>query len=154
MSNKLISFRQTGQAAMTKEADGTVTISIPIAIKRRSGRTIVRSPGGVTANPNVVKQDITPLQLALVRGHRWLRMLEEGKAKSLREIAEKEKVDSSYVSRMVNLTLLAPDIVAAILDDELPEGISLFDLAVDVPVGWDRQRCRSCLPSIKPYPRV
>ena len=85
---------------------------------------------------------ITPLQLALVRGHRWLRMLEEGKAKSLREIAEKEKLDSSYVSRMVNLTLLAPDIVAAILDDQLPEGISLFDLAVDVPVGWVKQRSR------------
>ena len=59
-------------------------------------------------------------------------MLEDSKAKSLREIAAKEKVDNSYVSRMVNLTLLAPDIVAAILDDQLPEGISLFDLAVDV----------------------
>ena len=67
-------------------------------------------------------------------------MLEEGKVKSLREIDEKEKVDSSYVSRMVNLTLLAPDIVAAILDDALPQGISLFDLAVDVPVGWREQR--------------
>jgi len=55
-----------------------------------------------------------------------LRKLEEGKAKSLREIAEKEKVNSSYVSRMVNLTLLAPDIVAAILDEQLWEGMSLF----------------------------
>jgi hypothetical protein len=69
-------------------------------------------------------------------------MLEEGRAKSLREIAEKEKVDSSYVSRMVNLTLLAPDIVAAILDDQLPEGVSLFDLAVDVAAGWAEQRER------------
>lgn len=55
-----------------------------------------------------------------------MRKLEEGKAKSLREIAEKEKVNSSYVSRMVNLTLLAPDIVAAILDEQLWEGMSLF----------------------------
>jgi predicted transcriptional regulator len=38
-------------------------------------------------------------------------MLETGQAKSLREIAEKEGVDNSYVSRMVNLTTLAPDIV-------------------------------------------
>ena len=94
MNHKLISFKQTGQPAMIKDADGSVTISIPIAIKRLSGRTIVRSPGGVTANPNKVNQDITPLQLALARGHRWLRMLEEGKAKSLREIAEKERIDS------------------------------------------------------------
>ena len=67
-------------------------------------------------------------------------MLEEGKVKSLKEVAEKEKVDSSYVSRMVNLTLLAPDIVAAILDEQLPQGISLFDLAVDVRKGWAGQR--------------
>jgi hypothetical protein len=66
--------------------------------------------------------------LALARGSRWLRMLEQ------------EDYDISYVSRMVNLTLVAPDIVAAILDDQLPEGISLFDLAVDVPVGWEEQR--------------
>jgi hypothetical protein len=53
---------------------------------------------------------------------------------------EQEDYDISYVSRMVNLTLVAPDIVAAILDDQLPEGISLFDLAVDVPVGWEERR--------------
>ena len=32
--------------------------------------------------------------------------------------------------------------MAAILDHELPEGISLFDLAVDVPAGWNEQRLR------------
>jgi len=79
MNNKLISFSQTGKPALTKSADGSVTISIPISIKRRSGRTIMRSPGGVAVNPNRVDQDNTPLQLALARGHRWLRMLEDGK---------------------------------------------------------------------------
>jgi len=142
MSRKLISLKQTGQPVLSKGADGSVTVSIPIAIKRRSGRTLVRLPDGLTADPNRVDQDTTPIQLALARGHRWLRMLENGKVKSLRELAKKEKVDNSYVSRMVNLTLLAPDIVAAILDDQLPEGLSLFDLAVDVPAGWEAQRQR------------
>jgi len=64
-------------------------------------------------------------------------MLEEGKAMSPREIAEKERVDNSYVSRMMNLTLFAPDIVVTILDDQLPVGIWRFDLAVDMPVGWE-----------------
>jgi len=58
-----------------------------------------------------------------------------GEAKSLREIARKEGVDSSYVSRMVNLTTLAPDIVAAILDDTRPANLTLFGLAVDPPLG-------------------
>ena len=43
---------------------------------------------------------------------------------------------------MVNLTLLAPDIVHAILEDTLPEHITLFDLAVDPPLLWDEQRAR------------
>ena len=69
-------------------------------------------------------------------------MLETGQAKSLREIAEKEGVDNSYVSRMVNLTTLAPDIVEAVLDDQLPPTVTLFDLAVDPPKLWSEQRIR------------
>ena len=51
MNNQLVSFRQPGQPVMNKDADGSVTISIPIAIKRRSGRAIVRSLGSGTAIP-------------------------------------------------------------------------------------------------------
>ena len=69
-------------------------------------------------------------------------MLESGEAKSLKEIAAHEGVDNSYVSRMVNLTSLAPDIVTAILDDALPNHVTLFDLAVDPPALWDAQRGR------------
>ena len=82
----------------------------------------------------------TPLQLALARGHRWLAMLESGKVKNLTEIAALEGVDNSYVSRMVNLTTLAPDIVAAILDESLPDHVTLFDLASETPLLWDEQR--------------
>lgn len=67
-------------------------------------------------------------------------MLESGGAKSLREIAAREEIDSSYVSHMANLTAFAPDIVAVILDDALPNHITLFDLAVDPPVLWEEQR--------------
>jgi hypothetical protein len=66
-------------------------------------------------------------------------MLESGEVKSLREIAVREGVDSSYVSRMVNLTVLAPEIVTAILDETLPDNTILFDLAVGPPVLWEEQ---------------
>ena len=78
------------------------------------------------------------MQLALARGHRWLAMLESGEIKSLTEIAKREGVDNSHVSRIVNLTTLAPDIVAAILDDTLPDTITLLELAADPPVLWGR----------------
>ena len=56
----------------------------------------------------------------------------------MRELAAREGVDNSYVSRMINLTLLPPWTVAAILDDTLPNHITLFDLAAL----WDEQRDR------------
>ena len=63
-------------------------------------------------------------------------MLESGEVKTLTEIAKREGVDNSYVSRMVNLTTLAPDIVEAILEDALPDTITLLELAADPPVLW------------------
>lgn len=87
----------------------------------------------------------TALQVALARGHRWLRLIESGKVVNLAAIAKLENVDRSYVSRMVNLTTLAPDIQAAILDETLPDTVSVFDLAIDTPLSWDEQR--SQLPS-------
>jgi hypothetical protein len=82
------------------------------------------------------------MQLALARGHRWLATLESGEVKTLTEIAGREGVDNSYVSRMVNLTTLAPDIVEAILLNALPDHLTLFDLAVDPPASWEAQRQR------------
>jgi hypothetical protein len=70
-------------------------------------------------------------------------MLQTGEVKSMREIARKEEVDSSYVSRMVNLTTLAPDIVAAILDETLLPDVTLFELAVEPPVFWKEQHSRT-----------
>ena len=69
-------------------------------------------------------------------------MLQSSEARSLKEIATREGVDNSYVSRMVNLTTLAPDIVAAILDDAMPNHVTLFDLAVDPPALWEEQHAR------------
>jgi hypothetical protein len=63
----------------------------------------------------------------------------------MRELASREGVDSSYVSRMVNLTVLSPEIVARILDDDLPDHAVLFDLAVDPPARWAEQWGRAGL---------
>jgi len=84
----------------------------------------------------------TALQVALARGHRWLRQIESGKATNISAIAKAENVDRSYISRMINLTTLAPEIQAAILDETLPDTVSLFDLASDTPLSWEEQRGR------------
>jgi hypothetical protein len=137
-----IRIQKTGEPDVIEASDGRLTLSVPIQIKRRSGRKLVTLPTGETATARPWDTATTPLQLALARGHRWLAMLESGEAKSLKEIAAREGIDNSYVSRMVNLTTLAPDIVAAILDDAMPDHVTLFDLAVDPPALWEDQRAR------------
>lgn len=133
---------KTGELKMIETSDGRLTISVPIQIKRRSGRKLVTLPNAKNSPFRPWDTDPTPLQLALARGHKWLGLLESGAVDSLKEIAQQEDVDASYVSRMVNLTTLAPDIVAAILNDELPDHLTLFDLAVDPPMLWEEQRVR------------
>ena len=134
-----VRIHKTGAPDVIESSDGRLTLSVPIQIKRRSGRKQVTLPNGDAATPRPWDTAATPLQLALARGHRWLAMLESGEVKWLKEIAIREGVDNSYVSRMVNLTNLAPDIVDAILDDALPDHLTLFDLAVDPPALWEKQ---------------
>ncbi len=81
-------------------------------------------------------------------------MLTEDENASMKSIAVKENIDNSYVSRMINLTTLAPDIIEAILDDEIPSELTLFDLAVDPPRLWGEQREKYGINSknkVKPY---
>ena len=88
-----------------------------------------------------------PLQRALARTHRWQQMLDAGTVASISELAQREGEDISYIARMLNLTLLAPDIVEAILDETLPEGVRLHQLAINPRMRWDEHR--AWLASIK-----
>ena len=80
--------------------------------------------------------------LGLICAYELVDAVESGEAKSLKEIATAERINNSYVSRMVNLTTLASEIVAAILDDTMPNHITMFDLAVHPPVLWEDQHQR------------
>ena len=129
---------RTCQAEVITARDGTLTATVPIRIKRRGLRKAVTLPDG-GADPRPWDATPTPIQLALARGHRWLAMLESREVSSMKEIARHEGVDDSYVSRMVNLTTLAPDIVTAILDETLPPELTLFELAAGTPLMWEEQ---------------
>ncbi|MEO8859252.1 MAG: LacI family transcriptional regulator [Burkholderiaceae bacterium] len=136
----------TGDPLLLRATDGAVTVSIPIRIRRHGGRKQVVVPQGISAALNATAAP-TALQVALARGHRWLRQIESGRATNISAIAKAENVDRSYISRMINLTTLAPEIQAAILDETLPDTVSLFDLASDTPLSWEEQRGRVLLAS-------
>jgi len=132
------SLEITGQAERLDISDGSVVVVAPIRLKRRSGRRLVQMPAAPENSRPWDKQK-TPLQVALMRAHRWLAMLEEGKAASLSDIARWEGTDVSYVARVLNLTTLAPEIVEAILDDALPDGTFLNDVGINPRLLWQDQ---------------
>jgi hypothetical protein len=117
--------------------DGTrIIIRIPYKFKRTGGRKQIIVPEGA---PPAGKQD-DPLVRAVVRGHRWQGMLDSGQVASVQELASKENIDPSYLARHLRLAFLAPDIVEGILFGERPEGLTLTDLMVALPMVWGEQR--------------
>ena len=101
------------------EFDGsTITVRIPTIWKRHGGRKVIIAPDGSDAwAPAKPRPDETLIR-ALARAHRWKHLLEEGKYRSAGELAEAEGVTRSFVNRLLRLTLLAPDIIEAILDGD------------------------------------
>jgi hypothetical protein len=67
-------------------------------------------------------------------------MLENGTHSTIAKIAAAEKINESYVGRVLRLTLLAPDLVEAILEGRQPVEVTLAGLMKPFAVGWAEQR--------------
>ena len=117
------------------EAAQTLTVVIPLSVKPRGGRKAVVTPGVLALDR---RQDITLIK-AVARAFRWRKMLETGRFGTLAELAAAEKINASYVSRVLRLTLLAPDIVEAILDGRQPADMTLALLMQPFGVLWEEQ---------------
>jgi hypothetical protein len=125
-------------------ADGrTVTVRVPISIRRRGGRKLVLAPNGTSGNLAPASRHIDDAMVkAIARAFRWREMLEDGKHATIAEIAATEKINESYVGRVLRLTLLAPDIVEAIIGGRHGAKVTLGALMVRFPVLWSAQQSR------------
>jgi site-specific DNA recombinase len=130
-----------GNRASNANADGAeepmIRLSIPARLKR-TGKEMKFIVDGVASS---APADTTLIRL-LVRGRRiGKRMFEPGCA-PLEDIAREERITSSYATRLVRLTFLAPDIVAAILAGQQPAGLTANKLMADtrLPLDWRDQR--------------
>jgi len=119
----------------------SITVRVPLTIRRRGGRKLVVTLDGSAPGAGLGRTRADPaLVKALARAHRWKRLLESGRYASLSELAAAEKIDRSYLGKMLRLTLLAPDIVEAILDGLQPKGLGLPELMETLSVEWSSQR--------------
>src|SRR5688572_24976486 len=118
----------------------SVTVRVPISIRKRGGRKIVLTPQGkaVAAIPFFGPVDLA-LVKAVARGFRWREMLENGTYATIGEIAAAEKINASYVGRLLRLTLLAPATVETILEGRHPGQLTLATLMLPFPVAWQDQ---------------
>jgi hypothetical protein len=124
-----------------RRLDGrTLVVRIPMRFQRRGGRKRIVAPDGSELAPSSKPQPNGTLIKALARAWRWQRMLDEGLYTTVSEIGDAEKISKSYVSRMLRVVLLAPDIVEAILAGYADQSLMFERLGRPLPASGDGQR--------------
>jgi hypothetical protein len=117
----------------------SITVRVPLTIRRRPGRKTVVTPMGDGVAPVTTLAD-PALVKALARGFRYQRLLDQGRYGSMTEMAAADNIDRGYMGRMLQLTLLAPDIVEGILNGSNLYG-SCFSASIQpVAMAWETQR--------------
>lgn len=114
----------------------TVTLHVPFRVVKRGGRKEMHMPDGFRPDR---KADNT-LVKALARAFRWKRMLESGEFATIAELAEREGIATSYMTRVLRLTLLAPGIIEAVLDGRQNDAVTLARLMDPFPISWIEQK--------------
>ena len=130
--------------AIVAMTDASLTVRVPMRHARRGGRKVMIAPTGTVVQGSAMTlprpRVVSSLVKAIARAFRWRDLLESGVYATVSEIAKVEKINDSYVSRVLRLTLLAPDIVEAILDGRQSPDLQLVALLKTVSDKWAAQR--------------
>jgi len=119
--------------------EDTIDIFVPITIKKRGGAvTLIMPKNAIPENQKTYFDD--KLIKSIGKAYKWKIEMEEGKFKSLADIARKEKVGTSYVSKVFNLNFLSPKIIKKILTGTHPRTLKLQDIITkQIPDLWEEQ---------------
>jgi hypothetical protein len=128
------------QTTETRLDGTTLVVRIPMHFERRGGRKRIVAPDGSAIAPiSKSRPDGTRVK-ALARAWRWQRMLDEGVYATVSEVGDAENISKSYVSRILRLALLAPDIIEAILAGRADQSLMLERLERPLAMSWEEQR--------------
>jgi hypothetical protein len=137
----------TNKQKSHSDDDGRIHVVVPIRMVRR-GRTHIIATGADTTllfEPPLVRNNMIN---TIAKAFAWSEMLSDGRFTSMRHIAAQENIKISYVTRLLKLTLLAPDIVEAILNGRQPKTLILADMCTFLPLEWSEQRRKFGFPQI------
>ncbi len=122
---------------MTQVLADTLTLHVPMALRKHGRRRAIVLPEGATAQRAQI--DNTMIK-TLARAFRWQRILENGTFATITELAAAEKIAPCYLSRVLRLNNLPPDIIEAIVEGRPIGGATLAMLLEPFPAEWGRQR--------------
>ena len=113
--------------------NGNVLVTIPIVFRQRAKRR--RMIFEENDSP-----EIDPLVMHIVRAFRWQALIDTGVYQNTIDLAKAVGRDKAYVSRTLRLTLLAPEIVHAIIAGTLEKSIPQRKFRQEFPVRWSEQK--------------
>lgn len=125
--------------------NGELEVTIPIRLKYDGHKTVIYLPDDTP--PPLTADTMNPMQKALIQGLHFRDVLEAGKAANITELARKCKMERTFLYHSLELVNLAPDIIKAILDGNVPDTFSLKKLRGNIPDDWDEQRKEFGFPS-------
>lgn len=112
---------------------------VPLTIKRRQNRKLLVAPEGTSLAVTNTSLDL-PMIRTIGRAFYWQRLLDSGEAADANAIAKRFQLDHGWVCEILQLTRLAPDILAAIAEGRQPRHLNLQAIRRGVPVEWSAQR--------------
>ena len=125
--------------------DGNIlSIRMQVCFKRRSGRKMIIAPKGMLALSH--EEDLRALKPeqsfvnALVKAFQWQELTDRGVCASPKDVAKRENAEVTHVYRLMRLTMLAPDIIEAVLDGTQPRTLTLQNIVRGFPISWKEQR--------------
>ena len=124
---------------MTFTEGSSEVTDIPMSFRPRGGRTVIVLPDG---SRGVVRREATidnTMIKVIARGFRWQRLLYDGTYATIEDLAAAEKINPSYVSRILRLAYLSPVVVQAILDGKHPAWLTMRHLLEPFPTDWKQQ---------------
>ena len=116
---------------------GTIRVVIPLTICKRNGRPKILPPddagmaSGRMQDPHVLR--------AIARAWSWRRKLEAGEHSTIMDIAAAEQVADQFVSRMIRLAYLSPEVIEQLVITRVTPALSLNDLCAVAERPWAEQ---------------
>lgn len=117
--------------------ENTIRVVIPLTIRKKNGRPKILPPADYVPAENRT-QDAHVLR-AIARAWSWRRKIERGEVSTIADIAKAAKVTDRFVSRMMRLAYLSPDVLEKLAIHRIPPALSLNDLMVVAELPWSEQ---------------